>query len=351
MKAKYLVLVLIIAALNSCKKDAAVIKSKTDTTTTGNNTGNNKPAGPQFLVIGNSASAASPSVATLWRNGKATYLADSTVQSQATAIAVVDTNVYIVGTVNYVATIWKNGVATALSGGDMANGLAISGNDVYVVGDTYLNTLYVATLWKNGTPTYLTDVNTEAFPSDVAVNGSDVYVAGNIYSAGGFNTLTLWKNGSPGTIATNCVSGYGPSYITGSIHLALLGNDVYITGAVENKTGDELVATLWKNGTPQSLTDGSKSAAINGIATSGGKIYTAGYYDSMAVYWTGTSQTNISPINLQYTATAITVYGGYVYAAGYAGYSTTSAAYWKGNSPVQLSNKPSVATGIAVFAY
>lgn len=350
MKTKYIILALMAYGLYSCKKDTPSVKNKQDTTSTGNNNTKTKPTGPQFLVVGNTFGASSNNIATLWRNGKATYLADSTVQSQANAIAVVDTDVYIIGMINNVATLWKNGKATSLTGGVMANALAISGGNVYVVGDTYLNSLYVATLWKNGTPTYLTDVNTEAFPCGIAVNGNDVYVAGNITAAGNFNTLTLWKNGTANSIATNCVSAYG-SYIWGCIHIGILNNDVYITGAVENNADTQLIATLWKNGTPQALTDGSVSAALNDIVISDNKIYLAGYYDSMATYWTGTSQTNISPLNEQYTGTAIAVYGGYVYTAGYSGYSTTNAVYWKGNSVVKLSNKQSVATGIAVFEY
>ena len=352
MKCRYLiVLTVVFAAISGCKKSAPPSLQKTDTTSNNTGTKITTPTGPVVFVSGTVTAANSYSVATLWRNGKAIALADSSINSNATGIAIIDTDVYVVGTVNAVATIWKNGVASQLSGGIIANGITTSGNDVYVIGDSYINGIYVATVWKNGTPSYLTDANTEAYPCGITVSGGNVYVAGNITAAGNFNTLTLWKNGTPRTIATNCTSSYG-SYIWGTVQVGVVDTSVYITGAVENSSDTQLIATIWHDGSPAAYTDGTTSAAINAIAVSNGTVYTAGYINGSAVYWSGESEHILSPyINEQYTATSIIISNSIVYAAGYSGYSTTGAVYWHGGSLVALPGRNSVATGIAVVQH
>jgi hypothetical protein len=303
-------------------------------------------------VSGNVMSTQSVSVATYWRNGVAKALADSASNSYAYALATKDTDVYIAGVVNNTAAYWKNGIATSLQRGSLALGITLSGNDVYVAGVSNLNGTNVATYWKNGLVTTLTDNLTTSTAVSSAVNGNDVYVAGYLQAPGNINTLCCWKNGVIQNISTASTSTFGSSYF-GAISLAVVGTDEYITGAVENTTNTQVIATYWKNGSLSALTtDGDHiSSGANAITASGSTIYIAGYDNNLAAYWVNGNIHELSNITQQYMATGIAVNNGNVYVSGLAGYGTTNAVYWKNGSLVTLSARNSTTGGIGIVHY
>jgi len=58
-----------------------------------------------------------------------------------------------------------------------AYGIAVSGSDVYLVGDAWNNTgRSQAILWKNGTAIPLTDGSHFAMATGIFIQGSDVYI-------------------------------------------------------------------------------------------------------------------------------------------------------------------------------
>jgi uncharacterized protein YjdB len=77
--------------------------------------------------------------------------------------------------------------------------------------------------------------------------GADVYVAGWEYNAQGKDVATLWKNGVPQRLSDGSYEAYAHSVFVS-------GNDVYVAGGEYNAQG--ILATLWKNGVPQRLSDG-----------------------------------------------------------------------------------------------
>ena len=349
-----------VIAISACKKDSNAINNNNNTTGKKDTTSTpTKKSGTYVYVAGNVTSSLSVPVATYWANGKAHALADSTSESYAYAIATADTNVYIAGIAHNAATYWKNGVATALTNGSMALGITVSGSDVYVAGVSNLNGTNVATYWKNGTAITLTDDLTPSVAVSIVVSGGDVYVAGYLAAAGNINTVCYWKNGAIQNVSTTSTSTFGNSSF-GSIGLAVAGSDVYITGAVENGTDTQVIATLWKNGTPTSLTtDGDKiSSAANAILVSGATVYVAGYDDKVATYWINGTAYQLNSNAQQYMATSIAVSsdvyavgGNDVYVSGFSGYSTTNAVYWKNGNLVTLSTRNSTTCGIGIVKY
>lgn len=106
-------------------------------------------------------------------------------------IAVTNNDVYVVGANNNKAVYWKNGTQMELPEGIVAKSIQISEQDVYIVG----NNNNSAICWKNGTAMYLTyqDYITEA--TSVFVDGKDVYVAGIVSKTGLNHKAVYWKNG------------------------------------------------------------------------------------------------------------------------------------------------------------
>jgi len=126
--------------------------------------------------------------------------------------------------------------------------------DVYVAGwercgqpDNYGSKCFVAKLWKKGIAQDLTDGTYDAQAFSVYVSGSDVYVAGHVrygqpdgYGSY-FTVATLWKNG----VAQDLSDGTGHAQ---AFWVCVSGRDVYVGGS-----------KLWKNGTDQNIPAGGRS--------------------------------------------------------------------------------------------
>lgn len=262
-------------------------------------------------------------VATYWKNGSPVALTDGTRQAFAVGIVVSGADVYVTGyecdPARYnvaVATLWKNGVPTALTDGSgeaQANAVAIDGSDVHVAGWEYQNhqispneSLITshAVYWKNNVKTTLTDIATGGGAQGILISGSDVYVCGNEF-AGNLGVAKVWKNGA----ATALTDGTSGAELTG---LARLGDNLYASG-VELSKEYQAVAKVWKNTAPTPLTqDAYLQAEANGVAVAplGGTIYAVGtlYGPSIvAAYWQNGQRTNLTDGTHEARARAIAV--------------------------------------------
>lgn len=247
-------------------------------------------AGSDVYVAGFVTNAAGRKVATLWKNGVATSLSDGTGNADATSVIVVGNDVYVAGAdmvgVKLNPVFWKNGSrivlpmeAGGLGGGAdgiyvqgsnifvaghelpqkakywrnavstvmpaegantfLVRGIAVSGNDIYVVGTANVNAVFRARLWKNGV---LEDLNLGSYLSTAAgvfVAGSDVYVAGSEAEANNLVYGKIWKNG----VATKLIS--ESNSVTGK-GVFVVGSDVYAVGDKIVAPGNTAV-TVWKN--------------------------------------------------------------------------------------------------------
>lgn len=236
--------------------------------------------GPDIYVAGYADS--SQPKATVWRNGQPTALGGGDRSVRPLALAVSGQDIYIAGWAAppelpmpvphkpvRTAVVWKNGVETRLTDGStwaVAMAVAVSGTDVYVAGADEER----ATLWKNGKPATLGPRGVPSWARAVALAGDDVLVAGNAWSgAGGNGVAMIWKNGR-GTALTD------GAFEACAIGIAVAGKDVYVAGYESN--GRVRVAKVWKNGKAlPPLSDGRREAEAEAVAVDGATVVAAGY--------------------------------------------------------------------------
>jgi hypothetical protein len=277
--------------------------------------------------------------AAYWKNGSIIVLTDGTVSCYANGIAVSGTDVYIGGEVDtetgaVTAGFWKNGTQTILpsSGEAAVNSVAIAPNgDVYAVGyDADEYDACHATLWINGVESYLTDSTlprSEAY--QVVFSGNDCYIAGVVSSEYEWKKgqAVYWKNGTINYLTTDAAD-------AGAYAIYVSGNDVYAAGYSHDGVTSYGKAAYWKNGSITFLTDGSDYQVINGIALNGTDICAAGCDGYVAEYWNNGVATAFSDGTDYADATGIAVSGSNVYVTGY---DKDAAKYWKNGTAVDMS--------------
>ncbi len=277
--------------------------------------------------------------ATVWKNGVAQRLSDA--PSRAQAVAVAGDDVFVAGCVTGLgATVWRNGTVEVISASaSCLSGIAVSAGDVYVVGDEGFDPV----LWTNGVAQALPhDATSPAHAAAVAVSGGDVYVAGVADDPTSLTGVaTLWKNGVP--IALSDGSAYAAANA-----VAVDGGDVYVAGIAVS--GGRQVATLWRNGVAQALGDG----VANAVAAEGGDVFVAGYLPaasgapgapSVASIWHGGATFTLSDGRNAASAWAIARSRAGLYVAGGDGY---FAVAWENGIPRHLTDGTLTAGGAGI---
>lgn len=266
--------------------------------------------------------------AAYWKNGELITLDG---RSIAKSIAVANQNVYVCGYTtenNKEAIYWKNSVKQTLANtlNSRASGIAVIGTDVYVSGEMNENTNPRAVYWKNGSPIDLAAYS-YGHAYSIVSSGTDVYISGKIGKD--IDTAICWKNGqvlryySIGNDATiGNISFVGTDlYAVGSTAkratqfknsdfnfisnetsfatgIAFMGSDAYVVGTITDGRGNPN-AVYWKNGTVIPLASKYPISAANGIAVAGNDVYIVGtvFEDSKykAVYWKNGIMQQLSP--------------------------------------------------------
>ena len=208
-----------------------------------------------------------------WKNGKPVLLTSGT-GGIITSIFVSNENVLAAGAAAG-AKYWKNGSAVELTSNtaSLANAIFAVGNDVYVAGyEINANGTYLAKYWKNGLAISLTDGSKNAIAKGIAVSGKDVFIVGE---DDGF--ATLWKNGQS-TKLTERKGVAEAIFITAD-------NNQYVVGSELGSNNFYRVAKLWKNGVKIDLTDGTNDANATCLYVSENDVYIGGSEGTNAVYW------------------------------------------------------------------
>jgi len=285
--------------------------------------------------------------AILWKNGVPKRLTDGKSYAEARLVYVSGNDVYVSGHVGFMNTLWKNGVPQHFKEESRINSVFVSGEDVYIAGNEYHDnegndavlwkndvktvlgkgtvlSVYVSgkdvyaagvseregkgfqtipVVWKNGifqsmpmiwgraddNDLFVGEIECKEIKS-VLVSGNDVYVAGYVKNP---NTRAensfLCKNGKFycwligfDEFSIPFFLGVGDWTMANSICIS--GNDVYVAGTVRQPAGNR-IATFWKNGKPQRLSDGKNNAGAESIFVSGGDVYVAGYEGNLAKIW------------------------------------------------------------------
>lgn len=328
MKIKVLFLATIcLLTISACKKNKApdVIKTEVDVYTAG------------YTTLPNSTRT----VATIWKNGVAQTLSNAS--SEAISIAVQGNDVYAVGrsrAINgkYVATYWKNGVEKKLTDSvdeSYASGIAITSNDVYIIGNT--NNYYAVPtqplFWKNGINQTFNYTGTNATLNAITTYGNDVHIVGTSTNQSGIKA-TYWKNGTQTVLA-------GPGRVAHDI--TVQNNDVHIAGGRPWPAMNMYLPIYWKNGIPSQPGDTTKMPVLYTLSVENGNLYLGGVTEELApqskaiaTYWKNGNMVKVSDGSVDSDVYSMAVNNDDVYIGGES--PIDRAVYWKNKELIPLSN-------------
>ena len=119
---------------------------------------------------------------------------------------------------------------------------------------------------------YATNGNGTSYSTEISfvTNNTDVYVAGYLQTDSiRFPVATIWKNGSPISLTNGAYAA-----VANSVFVS--GNDVYAAGT-DKAAGTYPIAKYWKNGVGYTLTNGTSLADAKSVCVVGSDVYVAGY--------------------------------------------------------------------------
>ncbi|MFT3912073.1 MAG: hypothetical protein QM737_21790 [Ferruginibacter sp.] len=305
-------------------------------------------------AVGNEESATGFDIAMIWKNGVATSLSADGDDAYAESVFVSGNDVYVSGEkfINGRATgsyypipmLWKNGIEVPISNSTdtvwgSASSVCVSGSDVYVavqVDSDYNQTTATIRLYKNGVGTDISGDHANLY--SMFVSGSDVYISGTEFNLATLRYESkLWKNGIPTFINPNTSGNDEAS------HVFVTGNDVYLVGRMITALPASY-ATVWKNGVASYLTDGTRSAWATSVYVSGTDVYVAGNEypasgESIPKFWKNGIATDLTDGTHAATAASIFVSGTDVYVAGIETIAAGQVAtIWKNGVATHLTN-------------
>lgn len=201
-------------------------------------------------VVGCEVKENGVTTATLWKNGIVNYLDENALFSIANAITITNGDIYVVGysnvyenKTNYeVAKYWKNGeeIEITRSNTAYAHDIYIKDNKVYALVNGSLNNKYLAKYWVDDKEFILSERSSPTFARSMTISGNDLYVSGVVYDESiNHSYATLWVNGVEKWISTNSL--YGEI-----CEIASSNGDVYVL-ANENHP-NFYGPKYWKNG-------------------------------------------------------------------------------------------------------
>jgi hypothetical protein len=228
-------------------------------------------------------SVSGSSIPRYWKDGIMHTL--TTEPAQLSAIAVSNSSVYIAGVMDFKLVYWKNGILNTVSDRDTNAGWGITGmavieSDVYIAGTRGGGTAFY---FKNDVQQTLEKGVDSTYATGIAISGNDIYVVGSYRSYMNEKWTSYpcyWKNGELKTL-----EGASSSFFSLSLNIAISGSDIYILGRIPGDTD----TFLWKNGEPQTINGLMMNSTIRGFAVLDSDIFFGGVTvidgDEKAYYW------------------------------------------------------------------
>lgn len=249
----------------------------------------------------------SPSKIKLWHNGVITTIKNAQVGLTANALAVSGNDVYIAGLKDQTVAYWKNGTIAESEDTGLVTGVAVSGSDVYVCGSRHGSSYLKATYWKNGDAVDLTDgryFNETAY--GVTASNNNIYVCASEIKPDGSTNALVWKNGVKSSMPSDLPIAYVQTVFAE-------GDDLYATGVgFESMTAENNSLIVWKNGAPETWTDGTSRVWPTSITKNDDDIIVMGSeftssHVSMVTLWVNKKTHNLTDGTLGAYGMSITV--------------------------------------------
>lgn len=204
-------------------------------------------------------------------------------------------------------------VAQVEIGGSSAQGVAASGNYVYLALDSYGLAIYTASTPSSAVPGYVGSIDNNGgtgFSLDVAISGTHAYLANE---GDGLRIYDVSTPANPNNIGyvsdTNISNGY-------AYGVATSGNYAYVA----NGMAGLLICNVSNPASPVIASSTTNSSGFAyGVAASGTYAYLANGSDGLRIYNVSnpSNPTNVGHINNGGSARAVVISGHYAYLANY----------------------------------
>lgn len=276
------------------------------------------------------------SVASYWKDGVYRDLTNNNINSQVNSLYVDGSSVLIGGWKRAdnslpPAVIWKDGKETVIDGTFGDPTLIASRNDKLF--GVWSEGLPGWVLHRNGIKLPMTDTAYNFGPTALALLGEDMYISG--CSVGPtlqeppYHTsqyAQCWKNGQ--LIFRESEDSY-------AISIFIHQSDIYMAGYLYGYSSPN-IACYWKNGQRVTLTEGNVNAIATSVFATDTHVYASGTINDQAVYWKDGVAINLTTEGTFSMANSIFVQGTDVHVAGYEhGY----PAYWKNDVRQNIANQ------------
>lgn len=228
--------------------------------------------------------------------------------------------------------IWQNGNETVIDGAFGSPALIASRNN-----NLFGVWFEASTGWvfnKNGITQPIIDTAYNIGPTALALLGDDMYISGcSSYhdwtspDSPSYQHAQYWKNGQ---------LIFRESELSNALSIFIHQNDIYMAGHLYTPEQSFGIACYWKNGQRVDLTDENVIAVARSVFVTDKHVYVAGMIDDQAVYWKDGDAIALTTSGTHSMANSIVVQGTDVHVAGY---EHGHPAYWKNDVKQDISNQ------------
>ena len=189
-----------------------------------------------------------------------------------------------------------------------------------------------------GTATITAKIGEKSAECKVVIPDHDVYFCTTQTKSDGKFIASVFKNGKLMNITQP------PSNNASAASVFISGNNVYLAGR-EIVSNSLAYATLWTDGVPKRLTNGTSYAVANDVISVGSDVYVVGYDNRMACFWKNGVKTVLENVNSGSANSIANATSGDIYIGGNIFFNGKDrAVIWKNGSRTLLGNESESST-------